>query len=178
MNFDITAKIQELIALGVEPNLAATVAGSMLATLQQEVTAAQEVARKTAEQSAGIRDWNGLKLVLAEDKPMPSAGYTLCKSNGVAVSPANVGIGSSGEKTLFPPMMWIAADGHKILRLTLLEMSILAKAVKAIGGEQFATFLQEKAGPDAVKAYEAERSAKEASGEISKQGNKRPKAKA
>jgi len=178
MSFDVTAKIQELIALGVDPTVAATVAGSMLATLQQEVTKVQEEARKTAEQSAGIVDWNGIKVRFKPGQVRPSSGYTVAVSSGAAIEPANVGVDAkTGANVLWPPSYWIAAEGRTMLSLTQQQCVTLHTMISKVGADKFAASLEMIAGPAALKAYEDEKAAKEASGEITSR-NKRKTVKA
>lgn len=178
MSFDITARIAELVALGVPAEIAGTIAGNELVKLQQEVSRVQDEARKAAEQSAGIVDWNGIKVRFKPGQVRPSSGYTVAVSSGAAIEPANVGVDAkTGARVLWPPSYWIAAEGRTMLSLTQQQCVTLREMITQVGADRFAASLEMIAGPEALKAYDDQKAAKEAAGEITTR-NKRKTAKA
>ncbi len=178
MTFDIAGRIAELVAMGVPAELAGTIAGNELVKLQTELSKVQEEARKTAEQSAGIVDWNGIKVRFKPGQVRPSSGYTVAVSSGAAIEPANVGVDAkTGANVLWPPSYWIAAEGRTMLSLTQQQCVTLHTMISKVGADKFAASLEMIAGPAALKAYDDEKAAKEASGEITSR-NKRKTVKA
>ena len=155
MSFDIQARIEELKALGVPAEIAGQIAGQELLSLQKQVTAEQEKARKEAEQAAGIVDWHGIRCHFKPGQERPSSGYTVAASNGVAVEPANLGVDSkTGARVLWPPSYWIACKDRTMLSLTQQQSVTLLRLVEAVGADKFAESLKAIAGPDALKAYD------------------------
>lgn len=178
MTFDIASRIAELVAMGVPAEIAGTIAGNELVKLQQEITKAQEEARKTAEQTAGIVDWNGIKVRFKTGQVRPSSGYTVAVSSGAAIEPANVGVDAkTGANVLWPPLYWIAAEGRTMLSLTQQQCVTLHTMISKVGADKFAASLEMIAGPAALTAYEDEKEQKQQSGEIISR-NKRKTAKA
>ena len=178
MVFNLEETIKSMVAGGCSPEVAATVAGNMMLTAQQQITAAQEEARKTAEQTAGIVDWNGIKVRFKPGQVRPSSGYTVAVSSGAAIEPANVGVDAkTGANVLWPPSYWIAAEGRTMLSLTQQQCVTLYTMISKVGADKFAASLEMIAGPAALKAYDDEKEQKQQSGEITSR-NKRKTVKA
>jgi len=178
MAFNIAERIAELVALGVPAEIAGTIAGNELVKLQTELSKVQEEARKEAEKSAGITDWNGIRVRFKPDQVRPSSGYTVAVSTGAAIEPANIGIDSkTGARVLWPPSYWIAAENRTMLNLTQQQAVTLKALVDKVGADKFAESLNLIAGPEALKAYDDRKAALEASGEItSRKGRAKAKA--
>jgi hypothetical protein len=96
-----------LIAGGVPADLASQVAAGQIAKIQEELAVAQEAARKTAEELAGIQDWCGLKVTKLGSNGRPT-GYTAAAENGIAAEPAKLGTDQDGAGTFFPGYLWVA----------------------------------------------------------------------
>lgn len=96
-----------LVAGGVPADLASQVAAGQIAKIQAELAVAQEAARKTAEEAAGIQDWCGLKVTKLGSNGRPT-GYTQATENGIAAEPAKLGTDQDGAGTFFPGYLWIA----------------------------------------------------------------------
>jgi hypothetical protein len=95
------------VADGCTPEMATQLAAKQIGRIQAELAAAQEQARKAAEEAAGIQDWCGLKVTKLGSNGRPT-GYTVATENGIAAEPAKLGTDQDGAGTFFPGYLWIA----------------------------------------------------------------------
>lgn len=96
-----------LVSNGCPAELAGQVAAAQLAKIQAELAIAQEAARKSAEEAAGIVDWCGLRVQKLGSNGRPT-GYTIAAENGIAAEPPKVGTDQDGAGTFFPGYLWVA----------------------------------------------------------------------
>ena len=154
----IEARIAELVALGVPANLAGQIAGQEFARKAAELAAVQEAAiaeaRKTADSQAGIVDWQGLRLSNFRERP---STYCTCHSNGIVAEPAAIGKGANGESAYFPPKVWIARDGNKLVSITQNDAAAILAVIDALGIDRVKTVLESVGSKEAVEAYQTER---------------------
>lgn len=165
---NITARIAELVAMGVPADLAGQIAGQEMLKLQTELTAVQEASRKEiqakTDEQLGVKSFLGQRIAnMKGDRPTK---YSKAMSNGLAVEPANKGLDQNGKAVLWPPQFWLFASQAKPLNFTQAEAATLLSAIEGAGPERFLEALRSVGSPEAIKAYNEERKAKEATGEI------------
>jgi len=165
---NITARIEELVKMGVPADLAGQIAGQEMLKLQTELTAVQEASRKEiqakTDEQLGVKVFLGQRIAnMKGDRPTK---YSKAMGNGIAVEPANKGLDSNGKAVLWPPQFWLFASQAKPLNFTQAESATLLAAIEGAGAERFVELLRSCAGADAVKAYNEQRKALESTGEI------------
>ena len=143
-----------MIAQGCPKNIAENVAAQQIATLAAELTAVQAKAeadaKAKADSQAGIVDWQGLRLSNFRERP---SNYCTCHSNGIVAEPAAIGKGSNGESAYFPPKVWIAREGNKLVSITQNDAAALLTVIDALGIDKVKTVLESVGSEAAVKEY-------------------------
>lgn len=143
-----------MVTAGVPADLASQIAAQQIATLAAELALvqakAEAEAKAKADSQAGIIDWNGLRLSNFRERP---SAYCTCHNNGIVSEPAAIGKGSNGESAYFPPKVWIARDGHKLVSITQNDAAALLTVIEKLGIDQVKTVLESVGSDAAVKEY-------------------------
>ena len=147
-----------MVAQGCPKNIAENVAAQQIATLAAELALVQAKAeadaKAKADSQAGIVDWQGLRLSNFRDRP---STYCTCHSNGIVAEPAAIGKGSNGESAYFPPKVWIAREGNKLVSIAQNDAAALLTVIEKLGVDKVKTVLESVGSKEAVEAYQTER---------------------
>ena len=147
-----------MVAQGCPLNIAENVAAQQIATLAAELALvqakAEAEAKAKADSQAGIVDWQGLRLSNFRERP---STYCTCHSNGIVAEPAAIGKGANGESAYFPPKVWIAREGNKLVSITQNDAAALLTVIDKLGIDRVKTVLGSVGSKEAVEAYQTER---------------------
>lgn len=143
-----------MIAQGCPKNIAENVAAQQIATLAAELALvqakAEAEAKAKADSQAGIVDWQGLRLSNFRERP---STYCTCHNDMLVAEPAAIGKGSNGESAYFPPKVWIARKGDKLVSITQNDASAILAVIDALGIDQVKAVLGSVGNEAAVKEY-------------------------
>lgn len=147
-----------MVAQGCPLNIAENVAAQQIAALAAELAAVQAKAeadaKAKADSQAGIVDWQGLRLSNFRERP---STYCTCHNDMLVAEPAAIGKGANGESAYFPPKVWIAREGHKLVSITQNDAAALLTVIDKLGIDQVKAVLGSVGSKEAVEAYQTER---------------------
>jgi hypothetical protein len=161
MNMMTFIELRDSLVLGGVPSdLASSIAAQQMAKLQTELAgiqaAEQAKAKAKADADAGIVDWQGLRLSNFRNRP---SSYCTCHSSGIVAEEAAIGKGASGETAYFPPKVWIARNGHKLVSITQNDAAALLAAIAKLGVDAVVSVLESVGSSEAIEEYQTKRKA-------------------
>ena len=171
---------QELVSIGIAPELAQVAAAKQYAALIEQKEAAEAETRKAADEAAGVDLWCGVRcsgISYTDDKGRkivsPMLRNAKCLEDGIGYEPAKTGSADGGLPPYYPPKLWIMQRGSKPQSLSQYEIAGLVRAIDQHGTDKVVEILRQVGSTEALETFKAEKAAGIKAGRYQDTDNKR-----
>ena len=172
---------QELVSIGITPELAQVAAAKQYAALIEQKEAAEAETRKAADEAAGVDLWCGVRcsgISYTDDKGRkvvsPMLRNAKCLEDGIGYEPAKTGAPTDGGRPpYYPPKLWIMQRGSKPQSLSQYEIAGLVRAIDQHGTDKVVEILRQVGSVEALETFKAEKAAGIKSGKYQDTDNKK-----